>query len=297
MKYYIVLAILSLGFSSGAFAKEDSIVALVNDEPITLYELEERGKMVKFFNKIGSLTAEQTKIFNHSVLEGLIDETLISQQQESFGVNVSEEEIDNAISSIEERNKMSKGYMKSSLASQNISNNAFRSKIKAELLKSKIVSTALMRNVAVTAGEVEAAVLAQNSKDAEVSLKVLTAKNNSHKTYNQMTVIASTLPSCKKINSRSYKDIGTLVDLDTKLSNLEPKVQNIIKDLAVGENSDAIKVGEDLKIFLLCSKKILDFTADENNYVINFLGNKKLLLRAKKYQEDLRKKSYIKILI
>ncbi len=288
---------MSVVFLFDAFAKQGSIAALVNDTPITTQEFEARKKMIMYFNNVAHLSAEQNRELNHSVLDGLIDEALLAQQGKLLSINISNDEIDSAIRSIEERNKMSQGQLCASLVERQIGTSTFREKIKSELLKNKLLSETLVRGVTITPSEVEAAVLAQSSKDAELDLKILTAKNNDDKTYSQMVSMATKLVGCDKVTPGLYKNIADMTDVNIKLSSLAPQIQGVITDLAQGEHSDVIKVDDQLKIFLICSKKLLNFTDDESNYVINFLGNKKMLIKAKKFQEDLRKKAYIKVKI
>ena len=47
----------------------------------------------------------------------------------------------------------------------------------------------------------------------------------------------------------------------------------------------------------MCSKKILNVNEDENNYVVNFLTNKKISQKAQKMFENMRKKAVIKIML
>jgi parvulin-like peptidyl-prolyl isomerase len=280
-----------------AFADTQKIAAVVNDDAITLREFQARKKMIVFFNHIGALSQEQEKILSKTVIEGLIEEQLLFQQGKKFKINISDNELSKAIADIEQRNKMSPGQMSSNLRAQGVDFATFKSKIKSELLKSRLVSDMLARNITVSPREVDAAVLDSNSKDVSLTLKILIADDNSQKSYNKMVALSKKLPECSKIKPKTYAGFAHLIDLDSKLSNLEPQLQTIVKDIAVGYHSDVVEVNGDLKILAVCSKKIENFTEDETIYVINFLGNKKLSLKMRKYTDDLRKKAYVKILM
>lgn len=296
MKHYLAIFILLLATQS--FADVQKIVAVVNDDPITMQEFSARKKMVMLFNKISSLSTEQERGFNKAVLDGLIEEQIIIQQGQKLGIKVADEEVASAIAGIEERNKMHQGQLTAQMSSSGVDSSTFRSKIKAELLKNKVISGSLASGLSVSPSEVDAAVLDTNSKDASISMKVMTALDDSEKAYNKMIALSKKLPgSCDKLKAKSFKGVADVAEVSTKLSHLDPQVQSVVKEMVAGEHSDVIKVGNRLKLFMVCSKKIENFTADETNYIVNFLGNKKLFLKSQKYMEDLRKRAYIKILI
>jgi parvulin-like peptidyl-prolyl isomerase len=290
-----VAALLCTMLATPTFADSQKIAAVVNEDPITMREFQARKRMIIHFNNLHGLTPAQDKTLNNTTIEGLIEEQILFQQGKKFNITISEGELTKAISDIETRNKMGQGQMAANLRAQGIGADSFRSKIRSELLKSRLVSDVLVRNISVSPSEVDAAVLDTNSKDASMTLKVLTANDSSEKSYNKMISLAKKLPECKKINPSAYKGLADVVDLDTRLSGLEPQLQTVVKDMVAGDHSDVIKVGDSLKIVAVCSKKIENFSDDETAYVINFLGNKKLSLKAQKYTGDLRKKAYVKI--
>lgn len=296
MRHY--LAIFILVFATQSFASVQKIAAVVNDDLITMQEFLARKKMIILFNKIGNLNAEQERGLNKAVMDSLVEEQLLLQQGQRLGTKVADEEVSGAIAGIEERNKMHKGQLVAQMSGSGVDPATFRAKIRAEILKNKVTSEALARGLSVSPSEVDAAVLDTNSKDASISMKVMTAKDDSEKVYNKMVILSKKLPAtCDKLKAKSYAGVADVTEVSTKLSQLDPQVQGIVKDMMVGDHSDVIKVGDSLKLFMVCSKKIENFTPDETAYVINFLGNKKLFLKSQKYMEDLRNRAYVKILI
>lgn len=296
MRHY--LAIFILLFAAQSFADVQKIAAIVNDDPITMQEFQSRRKMVMLFNKIGHLSSEQEKGLNKAVLDGLIEEQILIQQGQKLGIKIADEEVTAAIAGIEERNKMHKGQLTGQMSGNGVDPATFRAKIRSEILKNKVISGALSSGLSVSPSEVEAAVLDTNSKDASISMKVMTSKDDSEKLYNKMIALSKKLPtSCAKLKAKSYAAIADVAEVNTKLSQLDPQVQGVVKDMTAGDHSDVIKVDGSFKLFMVCGKKIENFTADETNYVINFLGNKKLFLKSQKYMENLRNRAYVKILI
>ena len=63
MNRFLLLILTIISFQGNAFASEDKIVAIVNKRPITLSELDQRKKIMKFFGNVSNLSAEQEKAF------------------------------------------------------------------------------------------------------------------------------------------------------------------------------------------------------------------------------------------
>ena len=105
------------------------------------------------------------------------------------------------------------------------------------------------------------------------------------------------LTNCHDIKESLYKDFSTLEIVNQNLSTLDSTLQTILKDLNTGEKSSVFEMQDGFKLILMCNKKIVNITLDENNYVVNLLTNKKMSQKAQKYFEDMRKKAYIKIML
>ena len=129
-----------------AQASLPNIVASVNDEPIILMSsvLE---KMIMALNNVESLTPVQDKQLSDLALKSLIDESLLFQY--AGDREMPQEEIDNAIKSIEDRNKIPHGSLLQYLKSRSVNPDSFISQIKSELIKMNILSS-LSRSVQVS---------------------------------------------------------------------------------------------------------------------------------------------------
>lgn len=152
MKNFISLITYSLvfvmAFSTYAQSRElvDKVIAVVNDDVITLRELEEAEKQV---NK-----SSEQEISRSKVLEQLIDRTLIEQQAKQIGVSVSDEEVEGTIEVLRQRYNLQGGEMEEALKKQNITEEEFRDQWKYQLLTKKVIDRKLQGRVAVTRDEI-----------------------------------------------------------------------------------------------------------------------------------------------
>mgnify|MGYP002712368266 CR=1 FL=1 len=287
-----LLLIITVFFTCSAVAETSNIVALVNNEPITLNEFRARKKMIMELNNVEEVTPAQNKQLSDIAIKSLIDESLLFQY---YGdKEISQEEIDNAIKSIEDRNKMPHGSLLQYLKSRSVNPDSFISQIKSELIKMNVLS-GLSRSVQVSNKEIDVAILSSDQKEVEVSMQIFTSKDKSDKTFAQMNNLKSKLKNCSDVKKSLYENFATMTAVTDKLSKIEEAKQTIVKDLSPNQASNVFEKYNEFEIVQVCTKKILNISEDENNYVVNFLTNKKISQKAQKFFEDMHKKAYIKI--
>lgn len=290
----LLLIITVFFISNVACAETANIVALVNNEPITLNEFRARKKMIMALNNVKEVTPAQDKQLSDIAIKSLIDESLLFQY---YGdKEISQEEIDNAINSIEDRNKMPHGSLLQYLKSRSVNPNSFISQIKSELIKMNVL-LGLSRSVQVSNKEIDVAILSSDQKELEVSMQIFISKDKSDKTFSQMNNLKSKLKNCADVKKSLYDNFATMTVVTDKLSNMEGAKQTIVKDLNPNQASNVFKKYNDFEIVQVCTKKILNISKDENNYVINVLTNKKISQKAQKFFEDMHKRAYIKIML
>ncbi|ABV73817.1 hypothetical protein A1E_04460 [Rickettsia canadensis str. McKiel] len=277
-----------------AQASRPNIVASVNDEPITLNEFLARKKMIIALNNVESLTPAQDKQLSDLAIKSLIDESLLFQY--AGDREITQEEIDNAIKSIEDRNKMPHGSLLQYLKSRSVNPGSFIAQIKSELIKMNILSS-LSRSVQVSNKEIDVAILSSDQKDVEISMQVFTSKHSGNTAFTQMNNLKNRLKKCTDVKQSLYDNFATMQIITNKLSKIEDVQQTIIKDLTPNKASNVFEVNNKFEIILVCSKKILNLNEDENNYVVNYLTNKKISQKAQKIFENMRKKASIKIML
>lgn len=289
-----LLLIITVFFTCSAVAETSNIVALVNNEPITLNEFRARKKMIMTLNNIEEVTPAQDKQLSYIAVKSLIDESLLFQY---YGDReIPQKEIDEAIKSIENRSKMSRGFLFEYLKSRSVSIDSFISQVKSEVIKMNILS-GLSRSVEVSNKEIDTIIISSDQKDVEISMQVFTSKNNDSKAFAQMNSLKDKLRSCSTVNKSLYDNFATMTEATDKLSNIEGTKQTIIKDLEPNKVSNIFEKDDKFEMILICSRKILNISEDENNYVVNFLTNKKISQKAQKFFEDMHKKAYIKIML
>lgn len=133
----------------------NAIAAIVNDDIITLHDLDREAQpAVSEAEKKGALTdADRRKIF-HSTLDRLIEKKLTEQKIKELNIQVSDEEINQAIDDVRKQNNIpSQDALVKALAAQGLSLDQYRVQLKDQLEKLKLVSMEVRAKVQVGESE------------------------------------------------------------------------------------------------------------------------------------------------
>ena len=138
----------------------DRIVAVVNDEIISLYELDRAFDPI--LNKIKASrypAAQEQQVITEvrsRVLDQLIEQKLTDQELKRFNITVSDQEIDFAIERIKESRSISDEQFAQALDAEGLTLEEFRQNTKAQLLRVKLVNLEIKSKIVITRDEIEA---------------------------------------------------------------------------------------------------------------------------------------------
>lgn len=121
----------------------DRIVALVNNEVVTLSELEEVGR--RLFEQVQQATLpsereEKLKKAKEEVLDQLIENKLLEQEMKKKKIEVSDRDVDAAIEDIMKENRMTENDLKAALAKDGMTYSTYRKHLRDDLGKFRLVS-------------------------------------------------------------------------------------------------------------------------------------------------------------
>jgi len=146
-KTFFRLGILFLisAFFSLSEAAVDRIVAVVNQEIITLSEVEKLISPLVAEIREGSPLERRGRIneLSRMALEKLIEEKLIDQEAKKSGIKVAAKEVDGAIEEIRRRNSITQEDLEKVLARDGLTLEAFKKDIEKKILRSKVVQWAV----------------------------------------------------------------------------------------------------------------------------------------------------------
>ncbi|MBT5840453.1 MAG: hypothetical protein HOH80_15760 [Rhodospirillaceae bacterium] len=157
MAVFAAAAATMLPWSQAGAQDSQRIVAIVNDEIISGFDLSSRIDLIVLSSQLPK-TPQVRKRIQAQVLRGLIDDKLRLQEARRLKLNVNEKEFLGAVLRIEKNNRMKPGGMAELLKRNNIDRVTFNSQIEAAISWQKIVRRQVRGKVNISAEAVDKAV-------------------------------------------------------------------------------------------------------------------------------------------
>lgn len=150
MKFIKPLPLLLLFLWIGTLHAEPliTVVALVNNDVVTSYQLEQKLVEMKSLAQQGAATQVETS--DREVLNLLIEDLLVQQRIAQLGLSVSDQELTSAIEDVQRQNKLTLEQLQTALQAQGVSMADYRQNLRKEILRYKLINQEVRSKVEVT---------------------------------------------------------------------------------------------------------------------------------------------------
>ena len=146
--------VLSLWAGTAKAQEALRIAAVVNDEVISVYDLNMRLSLVILFGGLPDILKTRQRLAPR-VLDALIDEELKRQEASRLGVSVAESEIERAIGRLEKINGIKAGGLAAVLSRQRVKKKALTNQIEADIGWRKLISARFGRSAQISEEEID----------------------------------------------------------------------------------------------------------------------------------------------
>jgi peptidyl-prolyl cis-trans isomerase SurA len=163
---------LALVFIAPTSAQQvERIAAVVNDKVISIYDLRQRIELLILSAGLPN-TAEQRRGMAPQVLRSLIDEILQAEEAARLNVRVNSREVDDAVSRIEQANRMPEGRFEEIVRSRGVSPEAALSQIRAGLAWQKLISRRIVPTIEIGEEEIDSVIKRIRSGEGQTQFRV-----------------------------------------------------------------------------------------------------------------------------
>ena len=281
----------------------DRVVAVVNDEIITLSELEEEAGPT--FDKIRQeapvdqvdATIQKAR---KDILRNMIDHKLLLQRAAKRQVEVSDTEMNAALDRILEQNGITLEQFQEELANMGLTEEKYRATLRDQILRTKLISYEIRSKVVITNEQVEAYYRNKYTQNhAPEGYHILqfgsgwedkgrsASREEAQKRAEQLRDMVVAGENFKDI-AKNHSDLPSGIDggdIGTfKKEELAAYMWEAIKDLRPGEVSPIIETPEGFQFFKLLSSSREGVIAQAP------LENVKEEIRASLYDQELKRK-------
>ncbi len=293
------LAVSALACLVVAPAFASAIRVLVNDEPITSYDVQQRATMLKLFT--GGKSGEKQAI------DQLVDEKLMLQEAKRRHVTVSDDELNSEIANRAQAAKMTAAQFSQALKQQGVQPDTFKEFLRANMAWARIVRARFRATVNVTDQDVTAALGARSdagATQAAVEYMVqpiifVVPAGSSSAAANERLKAATAFRQGFKGCDQSVAQAGSspiIVVLPTVRREESGLPDAIKKELAATEIGSATKperIAEGFQILGVCSKNTIAGETEAAVSVRQEITGERGKLLARRYLLDLRSDAVI----
>ncbi len=295
----------------------DRIVAVVNDDIISLYDLrtmyEPYAERIKSIGYPPEKEKDMLYKLREDMIDQLIEQKLTEQESRKAGISVNPEEVDQAIERMKQANSMTGEEFEKALAREGFSVEEYRKTLRLQILRNRLVNREVMSRIVVTREDIEnyynehpeefqgqkqyhlRTILIKVSEHADTSEK-MNARMKIEDVYRKLEAGRS-FPRLAAQYSDGMADSGG--DLGYfPFERLSPTIQDAIKDLEPGEYSDIIFTDIGYQVFFL---EDVDDPGGKSLEEASQAIKKKLMEQSvdqkiRAWLDDLREESHIRII-
>ncbi|KJV25881.1 peptidylprolyl isomerase [Pantoea sp. BL1] len=167
----------------------DKVAAVVNNGVVLESDVDNMMRTVKSQAQQAHQQLPDDKTLRHQILERQVMDAIILQMGEKAGLQVSDQQLDQAIQNIAAQNKMSMDQLRSRLAYDGMNYNAYRAQIRQEMLISEVRNNEVRRRVTILPQEVDALATqigSQNTQGTELNVSQILLPLSENPTQQQV---------------------------------------------------------------------------------------------------------------
>ncbi len=296
----------------------DRIVAVVNDDLITLFDLNQSFQPYEENIKALGYTSERERetLFKlrTDLLSRLIERKLTDQVIKKNNLEVSEQEINTALERIKEGRSLTDEDLRAELAQQGLTLEEYRKNLKQQLLRNKLVNREIKSKIVITEDDISNYYNAHRENYAgEMKYHIwnifirpsqFADSSTQRLALEKMEAVVTKLTQGQSFESLAVEEPDSPMapqgaDLGLyRLDELSPQLQKAVKDMKAGDYSPILKTEMGYQIIYV--QKIVETdsksVAEVKSEIQETLYNEAVDNKFQTWLKDLRKRSHIKII-
>ena len=294
IKYIIAISLFIYPFAAISQSTNSfKVVAEVNDQIITNFEIDQRIKMLQTFGA--------KSISKQDIMNSLINERLYTYSAIEFEVLPNQSEIDKGLDDFAKRGNLSKKDLLAYLESRNISKETLIAYITSGLTQRKVIQKKFVNNIIISQSDIASAIdtenlLSKSNSNIIEYIKLSFNDNISDKKKNKFyNSINKMVDNCLDLQSEAkrYDDINLFIHKKKK-NELQKNILDKLNDLDIYETKIILNSNNENYLLMLCSR---NSEIDDNTLetVKNKIFNTRINKIGNAYIQELKGEAFINI--
>jgi peptidyl-prolyl cis-trans isomerase SurA len=293
-------AALLLGLMAAAPAHAQLVAAMVNGEPITAFDIEQRSKFIQ-------VSAHKTPS-RQEVLDQLIDEKLKVQEAGRYNMDAPKPEVERALSNMATRAGMSLDQFTQALAGRGIKIDTIRSRMRAEIAWNGLLRARFPATLSIEDRDVREAVEKKGGSAETVAydyrlrqILFIVPKGASQSVVESRIRDAESLRSrfedCQNgfALARSMRDVAVRDPVRRSSADLPDNLREVLNSTAVGKLTKPEITAQGVAVFAVCEKSQNPTDTPERRAARNQLFQSRFEAQSKRYLAEIRRTGMIEI--
>ena len=300
-----VLAVLVSLFGTAAPAwaqAEQSIVVLVNDDPITVYDIEQRQRF------LAVTTQEQpSPALKKKATDMLIEERLQIQQARKLGITSNEEDVNKVLAGMAKNNNMAPEQLASALGQMGVNIKTLRDRIKAQVVWQDVVRKKFRRDVSIAQSDVDKALGGAADAEApkeETTFQLRQVKYEIPTDADQASIakqlaavesVRAKVQSCSNLSSltKDMKGFKIKTLQDQLPGSLGQPMRTLVMNAKIGQMTPPTLSGSAIEAYAVCGKHAIKGDPQKRQQTEMKLMEEELGIRAEGLLRDMRQDAFI----
>ena len=281
-------------------ARAQSIVVMVNGDPITNYDVEQRTKL-----NFLSTRKQQSR---QEVINELIDDKVKIKEGKKYGVEPSASDVDQSFAGMGSRMRLNAEQLTKSLESQGVRPETLKSRIKAEIVWTSLVRGRYKERLIVSDKDVAAAVTAaggdsdQQGQAFEYKMQpiVLIVSNSSNQgameiRQKEAEALRTRVQSCADANTIFKTTANAVIkEIVVKTSaDIPPNLRKLLDDTPIGHLTPPEATKQGIQMVALCARTPTTIDTPKKREIKEQMYAKKYEATSKAYLQEVRKAAMI----
>ena len=294
IKYIIAISLFIQPFAAISQSTNSfKVVAEVNDQIITNFEIDQRIKMLQTFGA--------KSISKQDIMNSLINERLYTYSAIELEVLPNQSEIDKGLDDFAKRGNLSKKDLLAYLESRNISKETLIAYITSGLTQRKVIQKKFVNNIIISQSDIASAIdtknlLSKSNSNIIEYIKLSFNDNISDKKKNKFyNSINKMVDNCLDLQSEAkrYDDINLFIHKKKK-NELQKDILDKLNDLDIYETKIILNSNNENYLLMLCSR---NSEIDDNTLetVKNKIFNTRINKIGNAYIQELKGEAFINI--
>ena len=300
-----MLAVLVSLFGNAAPAwaqAEQSIVVLVNDDPITVYDVEQRQRF------LAVTTQEQpSPALKKKATDMLIEERLQIQQAKKLGITPSEEDVTKVLAGMAKNNNMNPEQLGAALGQMGVNIKTLRDRIRAQVVWQDLIRKKFRRDVSIAETDVDKALGSGADAEApkeETTFQLRQVKYEIPTDANQASIakllaavesVRAKVQSCSNLSSftKDMKGFKIKTLQDQLPGSLGQPMRTLVMNAKIGQMTPPTLSGSAIEAYAVCGKHATKGDPEKRQQTETKLLEEELGIRAEGLLRDMRQGAFI----